>query len=191
MKKYITLIILALLLSFFLGTYLYKLDQINEKVAFDVEYTTLSEKKSINEIVQETSSEEDKININTKVFEKVYYNDCNHIIEKEIEVDEHNINKTKDMIQAEYIGWEIQKFTNNEVVVYKEVYDFCDEHYCLKDVNGEIMAYKLDKYGKEKELVADTDIKTKYLSEEDLEELKNGIVVYSKVDLNKKIEDYE
>lgn len=191
MKKYITLIILILLLSFFLGTYLYKLDQINEKVAFDVEYTTLSEKKNINDIVQETSSEEDKININTKIFEKVYYNDCNHIIEKEIEIDEHNINKTKDMIQAEYIGWEIQKFTNNEVVVYKEVYDFCDEHYCLKDVNGEIKAYKLDKYGKEKELIADTDIKTKYLSDEDLEELKRGVVVYSKIDLNKKIEDYE
>lgn len=195
-RKYILIILiaLALILSFFLGMYLYKLDRINDELAFDVEYTTNEEKNFIKEneeLLQKTNSIEDKINPNTKLIEKIYYNDCNHIVQIEKEITEDLINKTKEELQAEYIGWEIQKFTNKEVVVYKEIYDFCDEHYLLKDNNGCIYVYKIDKYGKEKELKEKTDIQTKYLSEVDLAELKKGIIVYSKKDVNKKLEDFE
>lgn len=194
MRKYIILVVLAIVLSFFLGLYLYKIEKINEELAFDVEYTTNKGESSIRqaeEILQKTSSTEDKINPNTRLIEKLYYNDCNHIVQHEKEITEKLVNKTKDEFQIEYIGWEIQKFTNAEVVVYKEVFDFCDEHYMLKDENGHINVYKLDKYGKEKELIEETDVQTKYLSEMDLAELKKGITVYSKIDVNKKIEDFE
>lgn len=195
LKKYvIILVILAIVLSFFLGMYLYKLDKINEELAFEVEYTTNKGENAIREaenILQKTSSVEDKINPSTKLIEKVYYNDCNHIIQQEKEITENLVNKNKEEFQIEYIGWEIQKFTNTEVVVYKEVYDFCNEHYSIKDKDGYIYVYKLDRYGKEKELIEKTDIQTKYLAEADLEELKRGITVYSKKDVNKKIEDFE
>ena len=194
MKKYIVLVILAIVLSFFLGTYLYKLDKINEELAFEVEYTTNKAKNAINqaeEILQRTSSSEDKINPDTKIIEKVYYNDCNHIVQTEKQAPEEMVNETKDLFQAEYIGWEIQKFTNTEVVVYKEIYDFCDEHYCIKDNNGTITVYKLDKYGKEKELIEETDIQTQYLAEEDIEKLEEGIIVYNKAEVSKKLEDFE
>lgn len=194
MRKYIILVVLTIILSFFLGMYLYKLDKINEELAFDVEYTTNKGENAIQEaeaLLQKTSSMEDKINPNTKLIEKVYYNDCNHIVQTQKEITEKLVNKTKDEFQIEYIGWEIQKFTNTEVVAYKEVYDFCDEHYLLKDKEGYIYVYKLDKYGKEKELIQKTDIQTNYLAEVDLEELKKGITVYSKTEVNKKIEDFE
>ncbi len=194
MKKYIVLVILAIVLSFFLGTYLYKLDKINEELAFEVEYTTNKAENAINqaeEILQRTSSSEDKINPDTKIIEKVYYNDCNHIVQTEKQAPEEMVNETKDLFQAEYIGWEIQKFTNTEVVVYKEIYDFCDEHYCIKDNNGTITVYKLDKYGKEKELIEETDIQTQYLAEEDIEKLEEGIIVYNKAEVSKKLEDFE
>lgn len=194
LKKYIILVVLAIILSFFLGVYLYKLDKINEELAFDVEYTESKGENALRNaemILQTTNSTEDKINPNTKLIEKVYYNDCNHIIQNEKEITEKLINKTKEELQAEYIAWEIQKFTNKEVVVYKEVYDFCDEHYLIKDKDGYIYVYKIDKYGKEKAIVQSTDIQTKYLSEVDLAELKKGIIVYSKTDVNKKIEDFE
>lgn len=194
MKKYIVLVILAIVLSFFLGTYLYKLDKINEELAFEVEYTTNKAENTINqaeEILQRTSSSEDKINPDTKIIEKVYYNDCNHIVQTEKQAPEEMVNETKDLFQAEYIGWEIQKFTNTEVVVYKEIYDFCDEHYCIKDNNGTITVYKLDKYGKEKELIEETDIQTQYLAEEDIEKLEEGIIVYNKAEVSKKLEDFE
>lgn len=194
MKKYIILAVLALILSFFLGTYLYKIDKINEELAFEVEYTTNQSEnviKEAQEILQTTGNIGEKINPNTKLIEKLYYNECNHIVQNEVKITEDIINKTKEELQANYIGWEIQKFTNNEVVVYKEVHDFCNEHYCLKDENGNINVYKLDKYGKEKELVEETDIQTKYLAEADLNELKKGITVYSKAEVNKKLEDFE
>lgn len=194
MKKYIVLVVLAIVLSFFLGTYLYKLDKINEELAFEVEYTTNKAENAINqaeEILQRTSSSEDKINPDTKIIEKVYYNDCNHIVKTEKQAPEEMVNETKDLFQAEYIGWEIQKFTNTEVVVYKEIYDFCDEHYCIKDNNGTITVYKLDKYGKEKELIEETDIQTQYLAEEDIEKLEEGIIVYNKAEVSKKLEDFE
>lgn len=194
MKKYIVLVVLAIVLSFFLGTYLYKLDKINEELAFEVEYTTNKAENAINqaeEILQRTSSSEDKINPDTKIIEKVYYNDCNHIVQTEKQAPEEMVNETKDLFQAEYIGWEIQKFTNTEVVVYKEIYDFCDEHYCIKDNNGTITVYKLDKYGKEKELIEETDIQTQYLAEEDIEKLEEGIIVYNKAEVSKKLEDFE
>ena len=194
MKKYIVLVVLAIALSFFLGTYLYKLDKINEELAFEVEYTTNKAENAINqaeEILQRTSSSEDKINPDTKIIEKVYYNDCNHIVQTEKQAPEEMVNETKDLFQAEYIGWEIQKFTNTEVVVYKEIYDFCDEYYCIKDNNGTITVYKLDKYGKEKELIEETDIQTQYLAEEDIENLEEGIIVYNKSEVSKKLEDFE
>lgn len=188
------LVVLVIVLSFFLGIYLYKIDKIDEELAFEMEYTTNRGENAIQEaesILQRTSSTEDKINPNTKLIEKIYYNDCNHIIQQEREITEDLVNKTKEELQIEYIGWEIQKFTNTEAVVYKEIYDFCNEHYLIKDKDGYIYVYKLDKQGKEKELIEKTDIQTKYLEETDLKELKKGITVYSKKDVNKKIEDFE
>lgn len=195
LKKYIViLVILTVTFSFFLGVYLYKMDKIDEELAFEVEYMNNKEENAIQEaenLLKKTSSTEDKVNPNTKLIEKIYYSDCNHIIQNEKEVTKELVNKTKEELQAEYIGWEIQKFTNEEVVLYKEVYDFCNEHYLLKDKDGYIYIYKLDKNGKEKELIEKTDIQTKYLAETDLDELKKGITVYSKKDVNKKIEDFE
>ncbi len=195
LRKYIImLVVLVIVLSFFLGIYLYKIDKIDEELAFEMEYTTNRGENAIQEaenILQRTSSTEDKINPNTKLIEKIYYNDCNHIIQQEREITEDLVNKTKEELQIEYIGWEIQKFTNTEAVVYKEIYDFCNEHYLIKDKDGYIYVYKLDKQGKEKELIEKTDIQTKYLEETDLKELKKGITVYSKKDVNKKIEDFE
>ena len=89
------------------------------------------------------------------------------------------------------MGWQIQKFTENEVVIYKEVNDFCDEHYVLKNVEGQIIVYKLDKYGKIRETVKETGIQTKYLSDIDIENLNSGITVYGNNELSQRIEDFE
>ncbi len=193
-RKYIIFIVLAIVLSFFLGMYLYKIDRIDEELAFDTKYINSKGENAINqaeEILKATNSTEDKITPDTKIIEKLYYNDCNHIVQTEKSPTKEMINKTEDEFQAEYIGWEIQKFTNVEVVVYKDVYAFCDEHYCIKDLDGTIVVYKLDKYGKEKELIKKTEIQTKYLSDVDIDNLKKGIIVYNKADVNKKLEDFE
>ncbi len=196
MKKYIgILLLIVLIISFLLGVYLYKLNKINEQIAFEAEYKKLESENIIktaqNILLEETSTAENVITPNTKLIEKTYYNECEHLIETEREIDSTLINKNESELQIEYIGWEIQKFTQNEVVVYKEINDFCNEHYLLKDVDGEINVYKLDKYNKEVELIQNTGIETRYLPETDLEELKEGIKAYGIVEVNEKIEDFE
>ena len=193
MKKYIVLVlILALTVSFLLGIYLNKLKQINEQIAFETEFDR--NENIINEakdLLTETSSSEFKTTPNTKIIEKKYYNNCKHLVQEEQKIKEKLINKNESELHIEYVGWEIQKFTPNEIVVYKEINDFCDEHFLLKDVEGEIIVYKLDKYGNIKETIIETGIQTKYLSEIDIKNLKNGIKVYGNKELKKSLEDFE
>lgn len=195
MRKYIIFIlIIALAVSFMLGVYLHKLSKIEEEIAFEAEFTRLETSnimKEADKILEATSSSENKTSPNTKIIEKIYYNDCGHLKQEEQEIKEELINKNEAEFQIEYIGWEIQKFTSAEVVVYKEVYDFCNEHYLLKDSEGEIVVYGLDKYNNEREVIKETGIQTKYLSEVDIENLKNGIKVYSIKELNQLLEDFE
>lgn len=195
MRKYIIYILVSgLVASIILGFYLHKLNKVDEQIAFEAEYRKLETENIIRQaenILVETSSTEEKTSPNAKIIEKRYYKDCEHIMQEEKAIEDKLINKTKADIQIEYIGWEIQKFTSNEVVVYKEVNDYCDNHYILKEVEGEIVVYKLDKYNNEKELIKQTGIQTKYFPQLDIEGLKKGIVVYSRKELNQLLEDFE
>lgn len=195
MKKCIIFILaFALVVSFLLGLYLYRLKKVEEKIAFETEYSKGNSQNVIQTIeknLKETSSIEIKTTPNTKIIEKKYYKDCEHLLQQESNITENLINKNQSEFQLEYIGWEIQKFTKDEIVVYKEVNDFCGEHYELKDVEGEIVVYELDKYGKERGIIKETGIETKYLPEADLENLKKGIEVYSNKALNQILEDFE
>ena len=195
MRKYIIFIlIIGLVASIILGFYLHKLNKIDEQIAFEAEYRRLKTENIIKDaenILEETSTSEQKTSPNTQIIEKTYYTDCEHLKQEKEEIQEKLINKTKSEIQIEYIGWEIQKFTSNEVVVYKEVHDFCNEHYILKDVEGEIVIYALDKYDKEREIIKETGIQTMYLPETDIEDLKEGVKVYSNKELNQLLEDFE
>jgi len=195
MRKYIIFILaVGLVASIILGFYLHKLNKVDEQIAFEAEYRKLETENIIRQaenILVETSSIEEKTSPNAKIIEKRYYKDCEHIMQEKKAIEDKLINKTKADIQIEYIGWEIQKFTSNEVVVYKEINDYCDNHYILKEVEGEIVVYKLDKYNNEKELIKKTGIQTKYLPQSDIEDLKKGIVVYSRKELNQLLEDFE
>jgi len=195
MRKYavIPAIIIGGIASFLIGYYLFKIGNIeNEQQQnlllaenYDI-YTNNAEYISV-----KANNSEQKITPNTTIIKKVYYIDCEHIKQESEEVNEKLINMNESQFQAEYIGWEIQKFTNNEIIVYKEINDFCDEHYVLKDTEGKITIFLLDKYGNEKEIIRETEIETKYLPELDIENLKEGIKVYGNEELNKLLEDYE
>ena len=195
MRKYVILaLIIALILGFVFGFYLYRLNKINEQIAFESEYSKVKSENVIKEaekLIKETSSSENKTSPNTKIIEKKYYLDCAHLVQEQQTISKALINKTEGEVQAAYIGWTIQKFTTNEVVVYKEINDFCDEHYLLKDVEGQIIVYALDKYGKIRNTANETGIQTKYLSNIDIEKLKDGIIVYGNKELNRQLEDFE
>ena len=195
MRKYavIPAIIIGGIASFLIGYYLFKIGNIeNEQQQnlllaenYDI-YTNNAEYISV-----KANNSEQKITPNTTIIKKVYYIDCEHIKQESEEVNEKLINMNESQFQAEYIGWEIQKFTSNEVVIYKEVYDYCGEHYLIKEENGRVVVYKIDKKDKEIEKIEETEIETSYLTEADFEKIKNGIKVYSRKEISKVLEDFE
>ena len=75
-------------------------------------------------------------------------------------------------------------------MLYKEVNEFCNEHYILKEKDGNIVIFKLDNNNNER-FLEDTQIAIEYLTQEDLERIKQGITIYTKKELNKTIEDFE
>lgn len=128
---------------------------------------------------------------NTKIIEKVYYKECNHLVIKEGKANEELVNLSEEELKEKKPEYEIQKFTPEEVVIFKEVQDFCNEHYLIKDDEGYLGIYQLDKNGNVKDLFQLTEIPTDFLPEEDKEKIKNGLRVDTKEELSKIVEDFE
>ena len=196
MRKYaiIPAIVIGGIISFFIGYYLFKISDIKNETSkkiLSAEMTNNNEVSAEEYNLIRVNNNEDKISPNTKIIKKIYYIDCGHIKQENETPNEKIMNMNKEEFQAEYIEWEIQKFTNSEVVLYKEVYNYCNEHYIIKEDEGKIVVYKTDKNGKEIEKIQETEIETKYLTENDLKEIQGGIKVYSKKEINKILENFE
>ena len=199
MKKYTVIAIIAvgILLGFLTGLYLYKINQIDysntEIIAETIEDDCTAIAQLNNEDISnliETNNKEEKTSPNCIIALKVYYETCEHLIETRKNIEEAQVNLTEEEVKQRFEDWEIQKFTPNEIVLYKEVNEFCNEHFLLKEENGYIAIYKLDK-NENAEIFQTTEISTDYLADEDLEQIKNGIKVYTEKELNKTLEDYE
>ncbi len=119
-----------------------------------------------------------------------YYKGCGHTIKEEKNAEEDIINKNEQDINEKYIEWDIKKFSADNIILYKEVNNVCDNDYIIKEKEGNIVIFKLDNEGREV-LYDITPIEVKYLPEADLIQLKDGIKVNGLDRLNQIIEDFE
>lgn len=192
MKKSIivTMIIIVLfLLSIGIGFYYIK-NNSEEQVE---EYAEIVERDEESDSVAKTieaNTNKVKITPNTKLVLKKYYTKCNHTINSYVELPKELVNLDENGLKKQYSEWEVQKFTEDEVVLLKEEDAFCNEHYILKEKDGRIAIFKVDQSGEEI-LEEITSISTEYLTQNDLLNIKNGIKVYGIEELNKTLEDYE
>lgn len=199
MKRYtiIIIILIGIVLGFFTGIYLYKINQIDinqeeyQIAQIEDECTEIAELTENGELdLVRTNGGEDKVSPSCILTLKIYYEKCEHLIEKKENINQSEVNMEEEEIRQKFKEWELQKFTSTEVVLYKEVNEFCNEHYILKEKDGYIAIFELDEENKET-LLKTTDISTQYLTEKDLEEIQKGIIVYTEKELNKVIEDFE
>ena len=196
MEKYtiIAIILVGIILGFLTGIYLYRINQVEFKKVADINQEEINEILSINDgeslNVVETNIEEEKVSPNCKLILKIYYNKCEHLIEKRETIEDAVVNMTEQELREKFYEWEIQKFTPTEIVLYKEIDEFCNEHFLIKEEDGYIVIYKLDE-NNNSELFEITEISIEYLSEKDLENIKKGIEIYTKKELNKALEDFE
>lgn len=197
MKKHVILavFVIVLIIGFLTGFYLYRIKIANNSENLEIaekiedECTYIAEYNSVEDLISANSKQE-KISPNCKITFKIFYKKCGHIIEKEEEIDKSNVNLTEKELRSKFPNWEIQRFTPTEITMYCQMDDFCNEHYKIKEENGSVSVYQIDKDNNEK-FLRKTDIELKFLEDEDLNKLKDGIIVTSKRELNEVLEDFE
>lgn len=140
--------------------------------------------------IVKTSSEETTVSPNASITFFKYYKLCNHTVKVKETVSEEMVNLTKTELENLYSNWKIDKFTNDEIELYKEFNENCGEHYLVKSLDGYVTIYNLHE-DNSTELKEQTDIAVKYLALEDMNELENGIILYGKENLNAYIENFE
>ena len=143
----------------------------------------------INNIVT-TSSSTEKISPNAIMIFNEYYKECGHTIKTREDIKEELVNCTKEEVETLCSNWQILRFSTTEIELYKESEGECDEHYLVKDNEGVIIIYKIDK-NNSMEVLQNTEISTQYLSDIDLMSLKEGVFLVGKEELNAYIENFE
>lgn len=196
MKKNIWIVILlivAIITGFFVGVHLYNKEKSKKQLENDIQNVVVYDNKvnNTNTVEIQTSMSEEKISINTEVVEEIYYVQCDHLIKTLRKDMKSLVNMTKEELAKKYPQWEIKEFSTEKVTLYKEEQGFCNEHYLVKDVDGIVTIYNMDNEDKINEIIKTTEIETKYLTETDQEDLKEGIRVYTQQKLNKLLEDFE
>lgn len=136
------------------------------------------------------NSEEEKISPNAVITYKKIYNGCNHEVIEQKSVNSDLVNKTKSEFEQEYEGWNIEEFSPNKIIISKKFEGNCGEEFILRDKDGIIIIYKINDNNEEEEYEV-TDISTDYLAEPDKVNMKNGLKIIGKQELNKIIEDFE
>ena len=177
-----------------IGNYIYRINQISS-TEFK-QKAQISDEKITDECVKEgedlalANSTEKKVSPNATFIFKTKYKKCGHMIKEDITATELDVNKTEDEIKSLYNQWNLISFSNNEIVLERELDEMCKEHYVLRNANGEIAVYYVDEEANEI-FYQNTGILIQYLPEADKQEIENGIFVIGKEQLNKMIEDFE
>lgn len=136
------------------------------------------------------SSTEDKLSPNAGLVIVKHYSGCGHTINEYAEILPEMVNKNQEEIEEMYADLEIQSFENNKLVVEKNEKGFCGEHYILRAANGVVIVNSVNE-NNEENLYEKTAISTQYLTQTDIINLKDGIRIYGKENLNSILEDYE
>lgn len=137
-----------------------------------------------------TNSQEEKISPNCLLILKKYYDECNHTINEYVDVPQDLVNGTEEDLKKEYPYWQIEKYSNNEIILYKEFNSNCGQHFVLREDEGKITVYKINE-NNEEETYEKTEISVEYLSETDKGKISEGIKVNGIEELNQLLEDFE
>lgn len=202
MKKVliIGLIIAIIIIGIILGIFIYNNNANNNKQSSIVENEiNIVSEKVTDECTEEyqnreeeieTDSQEEKISPNCLLTLKKYYEECNHTINEYVDIPQDLVNGTEEDLKNEYPYWQVEKYSSNEIILYKEFNSNCGQHFVLREDNGKITVYKINE-NNEEEVYENTEISVEYLSETDKIKISEGIRVNGIEELNQLLEDFE
>lgn len=193
-------IILVILIGIVVGRLIYNnnVKLANKNNIIQNEINIVSEKitddctEEYQEVQEEiaTNSQEKKISPNCLLILKKYYDECNHTINEYVDVPQDLVNGTEEDLKKEYPYWQIEKYSSNEIILYKEFNSNCGQHFVLREDEGKITVYKINE-NNEEEIYERTEISVEYLSETDKGKISDGIKVNGIEELNQLLEDFE
>ena len=137
-----------------------------------------------------TNSQEIKISPNAIIVFSKFYSGCGHTVKSKENVSINMVNMSESEFCNLYSDWKINKFTSEEIELSKNFDGNCDEHFLVKSNNEYIEIYTIHD-DNSLELYKKTDIAVKYLTDDDIAELKEGITIYGRNNLNAYIESFE
>ena len=199
-KKWIICIIVTIIIGLALGIGLAiyssnnndteNIDLLSQRELADSEQDVLNSIESNNISTLETAATDNNISPNAVVIKKTYYEACDHLIRVTEDIPEELVNKTEEDVQKMFSDWTIEKYSPTQIILQKNESGNCGEHYFVQEHNGVIGIYLTDENGA-KTLKEDTEISTKYLPDEDIENLKVGVEIIGYTNLVEFLEDYE
>ena len=135
------------------------------------------------------SIDETKLSPNAELVIKKNFKLCNHATINKMNIPIEMVNYTEEQVKEKYTGWKIEKFTQEEVILSKEIEANCDEHYVLKIEEEKLKIYSKiteDKYN----YIDEINVQMGLLPSLELAELEHGIEVYGEEALNNLVENY-
>ena len=148
------------------------------------------EYEEIQEEMLQASTKQEKISPNCFITFKINYKKCGHETDKYEKIIDSLVNKTKEDLQKVYSDWEIEEYSDCNIVLSKDEEGYCGEHYLVQDKEGKVVIYKILEDGT-KQNFEETEIFTEYLSDSDKVQIKEGIRVNGKQNLNQLVENFE
>lgn len=175
------------------GVYFYEKEKTKDSNMPTKQLASIEQSRDENQIENEvvsTGASETKLSPNCTITEKQYFKGCDHFIKEIKEIPSEWINWTEEQVREQYADWKIENITNNEIIVSQEKEGYCGMHYVVKEHGDVLGIYTIDETGQEtwKE---DTDIATRYLTEEDLSKVQEGIKAIGDDQLHSVLEDFE
>lgn len=156
----------------------------------EAKVTNQVQNMSENETTVATASREEKVSPNAKFALKKCYDKCNHFNYDEVELPTELVNLTEQEVEDFYEDWEVEDFSESQLVLCKKIEGYCNEHFVVKLDSDMVAIYKVGTLG-ELNLYKSTDISKDYLPEEDVEKLEEGIPIFGEGKLGMVLEDYE
>lgn len=192
----ILLIIVVIFAAMAMAVFIYMPEE-NNKAKIEVQNVavenTINEVENVTENntnMVETNANEERISPNAFITFKQTYKKCGHTTSEFVEVPQEFVNLSENELKERYTDWTVEKFTDTDIILSKEVEGDCNEHYVVRDVDGTVTVFHILDDGTEEEYMI-TDIATEYLTDTDKIEMEKGIEINGKQNLNQLIEDYE
>ncbi len=177
-----------------IGIYIYKINEISntktERIAEVSNQKITDECTKEGEEIVEANWTQKKVSPNATFIYKTTYKKCGHSFKKYDVAPQVAINKTKEEIEKMYDNWEIESFSNEEIVFKKQENGICKEHYVVRDEEGQIVIKTLDEDGNET-ILERTGIIVRYLPQNDRQDIEKGVFINGHEELNKYLENFE